>query len=115
MLVVLVWRRRGRRGLYLGQLGALYTSTAWSTPLLQASHVVTLYLSSGVTVHLSRWPHALQSTHSWLLHLELHNLLGWDSRASTTSILGTSLESVPILIRATLLGPCQCLAISRRR
>jgi hypothetical protein len=72
---MLVWRR-GRRGLCLGLLGALRPSIAWSTPLLQASHVVTLRLSSGVTIHLSSWPHALQSTRSQLLRLELCSLLG---------------------------------------
>jgi hypothetical protein len=35
-----------------------------------------LHQSSGGTVHLSRWPHVLQSTHDWLLHLELRSQLG---------------------------------------
>jgi hypothetical protein len=73
---MLILRRRGRRGLCLGLLGALRPCTAWSTLLAQASHVVTLHLSSGVTIHLSRWPHTLQSTHSRMLHPELHSLLG---------------------------------------
>jgi hypothetical protein len=45
-------------------------------PVLQAIHVVTLRLSSGVTINLNWWPHVLQSTHSRLLHLELRSLLG---------------------------------------
>jgi hypothetical protein len=44
--------------------------------LRQASHVVPLRLNSGATVHLSRWQHTLRSSHSSLLHLELHSLLG---------------------------------------
>jgi hypothetical protein len=35
-----------------------------------------LHRSSGATVHLSRWPHVLQSTRGWLLHLELRSRLG---------------------------------------
>jgi hypothetical protein len=65
-----------KKGLYLGLLGALRPNTVWSAPLLLASHVVNLHLSNGVTVHLSRWPHALQSICSRLLHLELHSLPG---------------------------------------
>jgi hypothetical protein len=45
------------------------------TPLL-ASQVVLLHRSSGATIHLSRWPHILQSTCGWLLHLELYSRLG---------------------------------------
>jgi hypothetical protein len=114
-LVVLVWRSRGRRGPCQGLLGALRSSTAWSTLVLQDSHMVPLHLSSGATIHLSRWSHILQSTHSQLLHLELRNLLGWVSCASTTGVLDTLLESVPSLIRATLLGLCHHLIVCRRR
>jgi hypothetical protein len=74
--VVLTWRRRGRRGLCMGLTGALCPSTAWSTLRLQASYVAPLCHSSGATVHLSSWPHVLQSTHGWLLHLELCSWLG---------------------------------------
>jgi hypothetical protein len=81
---VLIWRRRGRRCLYLGLLGSLHPSIAWSTALLQASCMVTLCLSSGATIHLSRRPHALQSTRSPLLHFELRSLLEYVSRASTS-------------------------------
>jgi hypothetical protein len=70
------WRRRGRRGICLGLLGALRPSIAWSTLHLQASHVALLHRSIGASVHLSRWPHILQSTRGWLLHLELRNWLG---------------------------------------
>jgi hypothetical protein len=66
----------GRRGLCLSLLGALHPSTAWSALHLQASHMASLRRSSGATVHLSRWPHVLQSTRGWLLHLELHSRLG---------------------------------------
>jgi hypothetical protein len=79
------------------------------------NHVVTLGLSCRATVHLSRWPHALQSTRSKLLHLELHNLLGQVSCASTTGVLGISVKSIPNLVRATLLGPHHYLAVSRRQ
>jgi hypothetical protein len=72
---MLAWRRRGKRGLFLVLMGALRPSTAWFILYLQASHVSHLRRSSGATVHLSRWPHALQSTHSWLLHLELRTRL----------------------------------------
>jgi hypothetical protein len=65
-----------KKRLCLGLLGVLRPNTAWSAPLLLASHMVNLHLSNGVTVHLSRWPHTLQSTCSRLLHLELHSLLG---------------------------------------
>jgi hypothetical protein len=34
-------------------------------------YLVPLHRSSGATIHLSRWHHALQSTYSCLLHLEL--------------------------------------------
>jgi hypothetical protein len=93
MLVVLVWRRRVRRWLYMGLKGegALHPIIAWSTLLLQASQVVPFYLSSGATVDLSSWPRALQSSRCRLLHLELH------------------------LDMATLLGPRHRLAASRRR
>jgi hypothetical protein len=37
---VLSCKRRGRRGLCLGLMGALCPGTAWSTLCLQASHVV---------------------------------------------------------------------------
>jgi hypothetical protein len=53
------WRRRGRRGLYLGLTLAFCPSTAWSTLCLQASYVVPLCRSSGATVYLIRWPHVL--------------------------------------------------------
>jgi hypothetical protein len=43
------------------------------------------------------------------------HLLGPASHGSTTGVLGTSFESVPILIRATLLEPYHCLAVSRQR
>jgi hypothetical protein len=36
---MLVLRRRGRRGLYLGLLGRICPTTMWSTLLLQARHV----------------------------------------------------------------------------
>jgi hypothetical protein len=35
-----------------------------------------LHHSSRATVHLSRWPHVLQSTRGWLLHPELCSRLG---------------------------------------
>jgi hypothetical protein len=73
---MLAWKRRGRRGLYLGLTGALRPSTAWYTLHLQASHVVPLHHSRGANIHLSRWPHILPSSHGWLLHLELHSRLG---------------------------------------
>jgi hypothetical protein len=56
--------------------GVLRPSTAWSTLLLQANHVVPRHHSSGASVHLSKWPHVLPSTHGWLLHLELCSWLG---------------------------------------
>jgi hypothetical protein len=59
-----------------GPTRALHPSTAWSILCLQASHVVPLRRCSGATVHLDRWPHVLQSTRGWLLHLELRSLLG---------------------------------------
>jgi hypothetical protein len=99
----------------MGLLGALHPCTTWSTFLPHASHIVPLCLSSGVTVHLSRWPHVLRSTPSRLLHLELRSLLGQVSHASTMGVLGTSLESVPSLIRATLLGAHHRLAVSKKQ
>jgi hypothetical protein len=98
-----------------GSTGALHQSTAWSTPLRQASCVAPLHHSSGAIVHLSKWHHTLQSNCSSLLHLELHSLLGQASLASTAGGLNTSLESEPSLNRATLLGPRDCRAVSRRR
>jgi hypothetical protein len=70
---MLAWRRRGRRGLYLGLTVALRPSIAWSTLCLQACRVVPLHCSSGASVHLNRWPHVLLSTHDWLLHLKLRS------------------------------------------
>jgi hypothetical protein len=55
---------------------ALHPSIAWSTPRLHDSHVVPICRSSGATVHLSRWPHILQPTRGWLLHIELRSRLG---------------------------------------
>jgi hypothetical protein len=104
-LVVLILRRRGRRDFCLGLLGALHPNATWSTLLHRASHVVPFRLSSGATVHLSRWPHTLQSTCRQLLHLELHRLLGRATNASTVGELGTSLESAASLGKATLLEP----------
>jgi hypothetical protein len=112
---MLVLRRRGRRGFCWGPTrGAPPKYHLVYTPP-SGNHVVTLGLSCRATVHLSRWPHALQSTRSRLLHLELHNLLGQVSCASTTGVLGISVKSIPNLVRATLLGPHHYLAVSRRQ
>jgi hypothetical protein len=73
---MLAWRRRGRRGFFLGLTGVVRPSTAWSTLHLQASHVPPLRHSSGATIHISRWPRVLQATCGWVLHLELCSWLG---------------------------------------
>jgi hypothetical protein len=111
---MLAWRLRGRRGLCLGLLGVLCPSTAWSTLYLQASHVALLCCSSGATIHLSWWPHVLQSAHVRLLHLELYSRLGLGSHASTKVRLGTSPMSVPSLGRVSLLGHRHRLSVSQR-
>jgi hypothetical protein len=104
-----------KRGLCQGLLGALCPSTTWSTTLHHASHVVPLHINSGATIHLSRCHHAICSTRSRLLHLELYSLLGQAFRASTTGRMGTLLERAPSLDRDTLLGPHRLLAVIRRR
>jgi hypothetical protein len=53
---MLARRRRGKRFLCLGQLGALHPCTTWSTLHLRASHMAHLHRSIGDTVHRSRWP-----------------------------------------------------------
>jgi hypothetical protein len=42
----------------------LHPSTILSTPLRYGSRAIPLYHSNGAIVHLSRWHHALQSSHS---------------------------------------------------
>jgi hypothetical protein len=68
-------------------------------------HMVTLRLSSGVTVHLSRWPHALQSTHRRLLHLELHSMLGSFSVLQLCADWALRSRVSPALIRLLSQGP----------
>jgi hypothetical protein len=111
---MLAWRRIEGRGLCLGIMGALRPRTVWSTLCLQASHMVPLRRSSGASIHLSRWPHILLSTHGWLLHLELCSWLGYGFHASTVGRLGTSPVSVPSLDRVLLPGPCHHLLVSQR-
>jgi hypothetical protein len=104
---------RKKRPLFGPTEGALPKYRLIYTPPLGQS-CCPLHLSSGATIHLNRWYHVLQSTHSRLLHLKLRSLLGQATCASTTGGLGTSLESSPSLGRATLLGPCHHLAVCRR-